>query len=94
VICEPQIPWLDEPFAAPDPGITADRHRILLDLWGANGRTSFLISHDLPESFALGTRRLTCAKLRSDPQSPQAYGAGVTPDIPPRRRSTQPRVAA
>jgi hypothetical protein len=33
VICEPRILLLDEPFGALDPGITADMHKLILDLW-------------------------------------------------------------
>lgn len=86
VICEPKILLLDEPFGALDPGITADMHRLITDLWQSSGMTIFMISHDLQESFALGTRLLTFDKLRQDPQSPEAYGASITYDIPLARR--------
>jgi hypothetical protein len=36
VICERRILLLDEPFGALDPGITADMHKLILDLWAAN----------------------------------------------------------
>lgn len=86
VICEPKILLLDEPFGALDPGITTDMHRLITDLWQSSGMTIFMISHDLQESFALGTRLLTFDKLRQDPQSPEAYGACITYDIPLARR--------
>jgi len=82
VIREPKILLLDEPFGALDPGITADMHEIILKLWEMNRMTIFMITHDLKESFALGTRLLVFDKLRHDPQSPDAYGATVTYDIP------------
>ena len=82
VICEPKILLLDEPFGALDPGITADMHELILKLWRDNGMTIFMISHDIQESFKLGTRLLTFDKLRHDPQSPEAYGASITYDIP------------
>jgi NitT/TauT family transport system ATP-binding protein len=82
VICEPKILLLDEPFGALDPGITADMHELILQLWRANGMTIFMISHDIQESFKLGTRLLTFDKLRRDPQAPEAYGASITYDIP------------
>jgi NitT/TauT family transport system ATP-binding protein len=85
VICEPKILLLDEPFGALDPGITADMHELILKLWRDNGMTIFMISHDIQESFKLGTRLLTFDKLRRDAQAPEAYGATVTYDIPLRR---------
>jgi NitT/TauT family transport system ATP-binding protein len=93
VICEPKILLLDEPFGALDPGITADMHKLILELWAANRMTIFMISHDIKESFELGTRLLTFDKLRVDPQSPEAFGANVTYDIPLRRRNGQQGVA-
>ncbi len=84
-ICEPKILLLDEPFGALDPGITADMHGLILKLWRDNGMTIFMISHDIQESFKLGTRLLTFDRLRHDPQAPEAYGAGITYDIPLRR---------
>jgi NitT/TauT family transport system ATP-binding protein len=82
VICEPKILLLDEPFGALDPGITADMHEIILRLWSMNRMTIFMITHDLKESFQLGTRLLVFDKRRHDPQSPEAYGATVTYDLP------------
>jgi NitT/TauT family transport system ATP-binding protein len=86
VICKPKILLMDEPFGALDPGITADMQQLILELWEVNRMTIFLISHDIQESFALGTRLLTFDKLRHDPQAPEAFGAAVTYDIPLRRR--------
>jgi NitT/TauT family transport system ATP-binding protein len=87
VICEPKILLLDEPFGALDPGITADMHQLILKLWRDSGMTIFMNSHDIQESFALGTRLLTFDRLRHDPQAPEAYGASITYDIPLRRRA-------
>lgn len=86
VICEPKILLLDEPFGALDPGITADMHELILTLWAARRMTIFMITHDVQESFKLGTRLLVFDKLRHDPQSPEAYGASVTYDIPLKHR--------
>lgn len=86
VICEPKILLLDEPFGALDPGLTADMHKLVLELWQANDMIIFMISHDLSESFSLGTRLMTFDKRRHDPQAPEAYGASVTYDIPLQRR--------
>jgi NitT/TauT family transport system ATP-binding protein len=82
VICEPKILLLDEPFGALDPGITADMHRLILQLWNAHKMTIFMVTHDLKESFELGTRLLVFDKVRTDVQSPEAFGATITFNIP------------
>jgi len=82
VICGPKILLLDEPFGALDPGITADMHELIRRLWSEHRMTVFMVSHDIRESFQLGTRLLTFDKLRHDAQAPEAYGAGITYDIP------------
>ena len=94
---KPKILLLDEPFGALDPGVTADMHQLILRLWAENRMTIFMVSHDIQESFLLGTRLLTFDKLRHDPQSPEAYGASVTYDLKLERRSREkidaPKVA-
>lgn len=87
VICEPKVLLLDEPFGALDPGITADMHELILALWKTHRMTIFMITHDVQESFKLGTRLLVFDKLRLDAQSPEAYGASVTYDLPLNRKS-------
>jgi NitT/TauT family transport system ATP-binding protein len=82
VIREPKILLLDEPFGALDPGITADMHALILKLWNIHKMTIFMVTHDLTESFALGTRVLVFDKVRLDPQAPEAYGATITYNIP------------
>jgi NitT/TauT family transport system ATP-binding protein len=82
VICEPKILLLDEPFGALDPGITSDMHTLILKLWNMNKMTIFMVTHDLQESFALGTRVLVFDKVRIDSQAPEAFGATITFDIP------------
>jgi NitT/TauT family transport system ATP-binding protein len=82
VICEPKILLLDEPFGALDPGITADMHTLILQLWNLHKMTIFMVTHDLKESFELGTRLLVFDKIRADPQAPGAFGATITYDIP------------
>jgi NitT/TauT family transport system ATP-binding protein len=89
-LCEPKILLLDEPFGALDPGVTSDMHELILNLWRDNAMTIFMISHDIQESFKLGTRLLTFDKLRHDSQAPEAYGASVTYDLPLRRASQLP----
>ena len=86
VICEPKILLLDEPFGALDPGITSDMHTLILKLWNMNKMTVFMVTHDLQESFALGTRLLVFDKIRVDPQAPDAFGATITFNIPLRGR--------
>ena len=93
VICEPAILLLDEPFGALDPGITADMHKLILELWSANAMTIFMVTHDLKEGFELGTRLLVFDKVRQDPQAPEAYGAKVTYDIPLRRAKSRSQLA-
>lgn len=92
VICEPKILLLDEPFGALDPGITADMHELILKLWEMNRMSIFMITHDVQESFELGTRLLVFDKVRQDPQAPDAYGATITYDIP--LKSKHSRIAA
>src|ERR1700732_628067 len=84
VICEPKILLLDEPFGALDPGITSDMHTLILKLWNMNKMTIFMVTHDLQESFALGTRVLVFDKVRVDSQAPEAFGATITFNIPPK----------
>ena len=91
VICEPKVLLLDEPFGALDPGITADMHELILQLWNRHKMTIFMVTHDLKESFQLGTRLLVFDRVRVDPQAQDRYGATVSYDIPLRgRRSTPP----
>jgi len=81
VIRKPRILLLDEPFGALDPGITQDLHKLILELWAANDMTVFMITHDIKESFQLGTRVLVFDKVRNDPQAPERYGARITYDL-------------
>lgn len=78
---QPKVLLLDEPFGALDPGIRADMHVLLLDLWKKTGMTVFMVTHDIKEAFKLGTRMLVFDKLRHDAQAPQAYGATITYDL-------------
>lgn len=78
----PAILLLDEPFGALDPGIRADMHELLLELWEEMSMTVFMVTHDISEAFKLGTRMLVFDKIRHDPDEPEAYGATVTYDLP------------
>ena len=61
---------LAPPFGALDPGIRADMHALILDVWRQGAMQIFLITHDLQEGFALGTRLLVLNHVREDPQAP------------------------
>lgn len=82
VIGEPKVLLLDEPFAALDPGLSADMHRLIIQLWRRHRMNVFMVTHDLKEGFDLGTRVLVFDKVRLDPQAPGRYGATITYDIP------------
>lgn len=82
LINKPKILLLDEPFGALDPGIRADMHALILDLWKKNNLTIVMVTHDLKESFYLGTRLLVFDKVRYEPQAPNMYGAQITYDLP------------
>ena len=84
LIVKPRILLLDEPFGALDPGIRADMHGLLRRLWASEGMTVFMVTHDIKEAFALGTRVLAFDKVRHDPHAPQAYGATIVYDLPGR----------
>jgi NitT/TauT family transport system ATP-binding protein len=90
VICEPKVLLLDEPFGALDPGITGDMHELILKLWNMHQMTIFMVTHDVKESFQLGTRLLVFDRVRVDSQAQDRYGATITYDIPLKgRRSHQ-----
>ncbi|ATB70731.1 urea carboxylase-related ABC transporter, ATPase protein [Sulfurospirillum diekertiae] len=82
LVKKPKLLLLDEPFGALDPGIRADMHALILDLWKKNNLTVVMVTHDLHEGFYLGTRLLVFDKVRLDPQAPNAFGAKITYDIP------------
>ncbi len=86
---KPKILLLDEPFGALDPGIRADMHTLILDLWQDRSMTIFMVTHDIQEAFKLGTRMLVFDKLRHDPHQPDAYGATITYDLPLESGSTR-----
>jgi NitT/TauT family transport system ATP-binding protein len=82
LISRPRILLLDEPFGALDPGIRHDMHKLVTALWREHKLTVLMITHDLKEGFALGTRLFVFDKVRVDPHAPDAYGAQVTYDLP------------
>jgi NitT/TauT family transport system ATP-binding protein len=79
---QPRVLLLDEPFGALDPGTRTQMHELIGRLWSENGMTVFMVTHDIPEAFTLGTRVLVFDKVRHDPHAPGAYGATITYDLP------------
>lgn len=86
----PRLMLLDEPFGALDPGVRADMHTLLRELWTETGMTIIMVTHDISEAFNLGTRLIVFDKVRHDPQFPTAYGATITYDIELQRRGVGP----
>lgn len=78
----PKVLLLDEPFGALDPGIRADMHELIREVWQKNKLTIFMVTHDIKEGFELGSRLWVFDKVRHDPQAPNAYGAQITFDLP------------
>ena len=81
LVKKPKLLLLDEPFGALDPGIRLDMHGLITDLWREHNLTILMVTHDIKEAFALGTRVLAFDKRRRDPQAPNRYGASITYDI-------------
>jgi NitT/TauT family transport system ATP-binding protein len=81
LVKKPRLLLLDEPFGALDPGIRADMHVLITRLWREQGLTIAMVTHDIGEAFALGTRVLTLDKRRHDPHAPHRFGATAVYDI-------------
>jgi len=77
----PRVLLLDEPFGALDPGTRAQMHALIKPLWREHGITVILVTHDIKEAFALGTRLVALNSTRIDPQAPGRYGATITYDF-------------
>jgi len=86
LIKRPRILLLDEPFGALDPGIRADMHALITQLWRDYALTIIMVTHDIREAFTLGTRVLALDKRRHDPHAPHRYGATAVYDLPLRNR--------
>jgi NitT/TauT family transport system ATP-binding protein len=82
LIRKPRILLLDEPFGALDPGIRADMHQLILQLWRSHKLTVFMVTHDLKEGFYLGTRLWVFDKVKRDSETPESSGACITYDLP------------
>jgi len=81
LIKHPRVLLLDEPFGALDPGVRLDMHELITDIWRTHKLTIFMVTHDIKEAFALGTRVLALDKPRRDEQGPDRYGATVVYDM-------------
>ena len=87
---KPKVLLLDEPFGALDPGTRAQMHELIRFLWKDCGMTIVMVTHDIKEAFALGTRLIALDKKRADPQAPARYGAIITYDLDLTRDSAVP----
>ena len=77
----PRLLLLDEPFGALDPGVRLDMHALITGLWREHNLTILMVTHDIKEAFALGTRVLAFDKPRRDPHAPNRFGATITYDL-------------
>ena len=87
LIKRPRILLLDEPFGALDPGIRTDMHALITRLWRDYSLTIIMVTHDIHEAFALGTRVIALDKRRHDPHAPHRFGATAVYDLPLRNRA-------
>ncbi len=87
---EPKVLLLDEPFGALDPGTRVQMHELIKPLWRERGMTIVMVTHDIKEAFALGTRLIALDKKRRDPQAPERFGAIITYDLDLTRDSVVP----
>jgi NitT/TauT family transport system ATP-binding protein len=78
---KPRVLLLDEPFGALDPGIRAHMHELIRPLWREHAMTILMVTHDLKEAFALGTRLIVLDRWREDPQAQERFGAVITYDL-------------
>jgi NitT/TauT family transport system ATP-binding protein len=81
---------LDEPFGALDPGTLTHMHELVRPLWREHGMTVLMVTHDLKEGFALGTRLVVFDRPRIEPQAPERFGAIITYDLDLTRDSAVP----
>jgi NitT/TauT family transport system ATP-binding protein len=87
---KPKVLLLDEPFGALDPGIRAEVHALMNELWVEQGITVVMVTHDLSEAFRLGTRVIALERRRNRPEEKERYGATIAHDIavwPPKKQT-------
>jgi NitT/TauT family transport system ATP-binding protein len=81
IMRRPKILLLDEPFGALDPGIRSDIHVLVRRIWNESELTVVMVTHDLSEAFALGTRIIAFERPRNRPEEAERYGARLSADI-------------
>lgn len=81
---KPRVLLLDEPFGALDPGIRADIHVLMKRIWNESDLTVVMVTHDLREAFALGTRIIAFERSRDRPEERERYGATLVGDTTPK----------
>jgi NitT/TauT family transport system ATP-binding protein len=86
----PKVLLLDEPFGALDPGTREQMHELIVPLWRGHKMTVLMVTHDLREAMALGTRLVAIDRVRNDPQSPARFGSSITYDLDLTRDSAVP----
>ncbi len=94
---KPKVLLLDEPFGALDPGIRAEVHALMNELWAEQAITVVMVTHDLSEAFRLGTRVIALERRRDRPEEKERYGATIARDIavwPPKKTKKKPGLAA
>jgi NitT/TauT family transport system ATP-binding protein len=77
----PKVLLLDEPFGALDPGTREQMHDLIVPLWREHKMTVIMVTHDLKEAMALGTRLVAIDRVRHDPQAPGRFGSSITYDL-------------
>lgn len=87
---QPKVLLLDEPFGALDPGTREQMHELIVPLWRAHKMTVLMVTHDLKEAMALGTRLVAIDRVRHDPQAPARFGSSITYDLDLMRDSPVP----
>jgi NitT/TauT family transport system ATP-binding protein len=87
---KPRVLLLDEPFGALDPGTRAHMHELIRPLWREHAMTILMVTHDIKEGFALGTRLIVLDRWREDLQAQARFGATVTYDLDLTHKSTEP----
>ena len=80
LIMHPKVLLLDEPFGALDPSTKKAMHKLILDLWVEKKMTIVMVTHDIQEAFALGTRILMIEKSRVDGETTE-QGSTITHDL-------------
>ena len=80
LITRPRLLLLDEPFSALDPDTRKEIHTLLRGLWAETRMTVFMVTHDLDEAYALGTRVITFGKPDVIPPERTAVGSRIISD--------------